>query len=116
MTEKVEINRSKTAVIIMDYQIRILDYLPKEQLPELLKRANIVLAKARQKGVPIIYVEVLRGERTPEMEIHPDIKIIIVSSYLDQSNITKAKELGAYKCISKNSKLFQVLDQIFEAI
>lgn len=74
MTEKVEINRSKTAVIIMDYQIRILDYLPKERLPELLKRANIVLAKARQKGVPVIYVEVIRGERTPEMEIHPDIK------------------------------------------
>ena len=74
MTEKVEINRSKTAVIIMDYQIRILDFLPKERVPELLKRANIVLAKVRQKGVPVIYVEVLRGERTPEMEIHPDIK------------------------------------------
>jgi len=74
VTEKVEINRSKAAVIIMDYQIRILDSLPKERLPELLKRANIVLAKARQKGVPVIYVEVIRGERTPEMEIHSDIK------------------------------------------
>ena len=74
MTEKLEINRSKAAVIIMDYQIRILDSLPKERLPELLKRANIVLAKARQKGVPVIYVEVIRGERTPETEIHPDIK------------------------------------------
>ena len=49
-------------------------------------------------------------------EIHPDIKIIVVSSYLDHNNISKAKELGAYKCISKNSQLFQVLDQIFEAI
>lgn len=74
MTEKVEINRSKSAVIIMDYQIRILDSLPKERLPELLRKANVVLAKARQKGVPVIYVEVIRGERTPEMEIHPDIK------------------------------------------
>jgi nicotinamidase-related amidase len=74
VTEKLEINRSKAAVIIMDYQIRILDSLPKERLPELLKRANIVLAKARQKGVPVIYVEVIRGERTPETEIHPDIK------------------------------------------
>ena len=74
MTEKIEIKRSKTAVIIMDYQKRILDFLPKERVPELLKKANIVLVKARQKGVPVIYVEVLRGERTPEMEIHPDIK------------------------------------------
>ena len=74
MTEKLEINRSKAAAIIMDYQIRILDSLPKERLPELLRRANIVLAKARQKGVPVIYVEVIRDESTPETEIHPDIK------------------------------------------
>ena len=74
MAVQLSINRSKTAVIIMDYQIRILDSLPKERLSGLLQRANRVLAKARQKGVPVIYVEVQRGERTPEMEIHPDIK------------------------------------------
>jgi nicotinamidase-related amidase len=74
MADKLTINRSKTAIIIMDYQIRILDSLPKERLPDLLKKANSVLAKARQKGVPVIYVEVQRGDRTPEMEIHPDIK------------------------------------------
>lgn len=74
MADKLTINRSKTTVIIMDYQIRILDSLPKERLPGLLKTANSVLVKARQKGVPVIYVEVQRGDRTPEMEIHPDIK------------------------------------------
>ncbi len=74
MAVQLSINRSKTAVIIMDYQIRILDSLPKERLKELLQRANRVLDKARQKGVPVIYVEVQRGDRTPEMEIHPDIK------------------------------------------
>ena len=61
-------------MLIMDYQIRILDSLPKEHLPVLLKTANSVLNKARQKGIPVIYVEVVRGERTPEMEIHHDIK------------------------------------------
>jgi nicotinamidase-related amidase len=74
MADKLTINRNKTAVIIMDYQIRILDSLPKEHLKGLLQRANTVLAKARQKGVTVIYVEVQRGDRTPEMEIHPDIK------------------------------------------
>ena len=49
-------------------------------------------------------------------EIHPDIKIIVVSSYLDHINISKARELGAFKCISKNSQLFPVLDQIFETM
>ena len=44
----------------------------------------------------------------------PSLKIIIISSYLDPSNISKAKELGAYHCTSKNSQMFQVLDQIVE--
>jgi nicotinamidase-related amidase len=74
MAVQLSINRSKTAVIIMDYQIRILDSLPKERISGLLQQANKVLAKARQKGVPVIYVEVQRGDRTPEMEIHPEIK------------------------------------------
>jgi len=74
MAEQLTVNKAKTAVIIMDYQIRILDSLPRERLPALLKTANNVLDKARQKGIPVIYVEVVRGERTPEMEIYPDIK------------------------------------------
>lgn len=74
MAVQLSINRSRTAVIIMDYQIRILDSLPKERLNGLLQRANRILAEARRKGIPVIYVEVQRGDRTPEMEIHPEIR------------------------------------------
>jgi len=74
MAMQLPIDRNKTAVIIMDYQIRILGFLPEERISGLLQKANRVLAKARQKDVRVIYVEVQRGDRTPEMEIHPDIK------------------------------------------
>jgi nicotinamidase-related amidase len=57
----------------MDYQIRILNSLSKEFQNELITRANKVLSKARQKGISVIYVEVRRGERTPETGIHPEI-------------------------------------------
>lgn len=46
----------------------------------------------------------------------PSLKIIIISSYLDPSNISIAKELGAYQCTHKNSQMFQVLDQIVETL
>ena len=48
--------------------------------------------------------------------MEPSLKIIIISSYLDPGNISKAKELGAYECTSKNSQMFQVLDQIIETL
>ncbi|MEW5802712.1 MAG: response regulator [bacterium] len=48
--------------------------------------------------------------------IRPGLKVIILSAYLDHRNIVKAKELGAYECISKNSQMFQVLDQIIDAL
>lgn len=49
-------------------------------------------------------------------EIIPDKKVIMVSSYLDSENISKAKELGVYKCIDKNSKLFHELDHVIETL
>lgn len=49
-------------------------------------------------------------------EINPNIKVIIISAYLDHSNISKAKELGAYGSVCKNTKLFKVLDQLFVGI
>lgn len=48
--------------------------------------------------------------------VRPDLKVIIVSAYLDQRNILKAKELGAYECTSKNSQMFQVLDRIIDTL
>ena len=57
----------KTAVLIMDYQIRIFNFFPQEIQDGLTARANKVLA--RRKGIPVIYIEVVRGDRTPEHAI-----------------------------------------------
>ncbi len=73
MTEQLSINRGKTAVLIMDYQNRQLSSFSEEFQKGILRRANEVLAKVRHVGIPVIYVEVVRGERTPETEIHPAI-------------------------------------------
>ncbi|MGA1842420.1 MAG: response regulator [bacterium] len=50
------------------------------------------------------------------LEICPEKKIIIISSYLDEESILKANKLGAYKCIHKSSKLFQELDNLIKEI
>lgn len=71
MAERLSFDRNRTAVLIMDYQNRQLSSFSKEFQNELLTRANTVLAKAHHEGIPVIYVEVRRGERTPETEIHP---------------------------------------------
>jgi len=47
-------------------------------------------------------------------EINPKNKVIIVSSFLNNENIIKSKELGAYKCINKNCNLFNELDDIID--
>ena len=73
MTEQLSLNRSKTTVLIMDYQNRQLSFFSEDFQNELILKANKVLAKARQDSIPIIYVEVRRGERTLETEIHPAV-------------------------------------------
>ena len=73
MPEQLSIDRSNTAILIMDYQNRQLSLFPEDAKQEFLARANGVLAKARHEGIPVIYVEVRRGEKTPETEIHPAI-------------------------------------------
>jgi len=73
MVTQLSIDRAKTAVILMDYQIRALSPFPAEFQKEIVRKANEVLAKVRSERIPVIYVEVVRGERTPEMAIHPDI-------------------------------------------
>ncbi len=70
MAEQLSFERDKTAVLIMDYQNRQLSGHPEAFQKELLAKANAVLAKARREGIPVIYVEVRRDERTPETEIH----------------------------------------------
>ena len=73
MAEQLSFDRNKTAVLIMDYQNRQLSNFSNAFQDELLAKANTVLAKARRESIPVIYVEVRRGERTPETEIHPAI-------------------------------------------
>ena len=73
MTEQLSLSRSKTTVLIMDYQNRQLSFFSEDFQNELISKANKVLAKARQDSIPVIYVEVRRGERTLETEIHPAV-------------------------------------------
>ncbi|MFC1988276.1 cysteine hydrolase [Chloroflexota bacterium] len=73
MAMQSSIDRAKTAVILMDYQLRQLSHFPAEFQKELLRKANEVLAKARFERIPVVYVEAVHGERTPERAIHPDI-------------------------------------------
>ena len=73
MAGTLTIDKSKTAVLIMDYQNRMLNELSEPARKEILEKANSILAKARKDNMPVIYVEVRKGERTPEMEIHPGV-------------------------------------------
>ncbi len=73
MAEQLSIDNGKTAVLIMDYQNRQLSNFSEEFQEEILGKANAVLAEARNRSIPVIYVEVVRGERTPEREIHSAI-------------------------------------------
>src|SRR5271157_1328922 len=73
MAKQLTLDRCKTAILIMDYQNRMLNELAEEPRKEILRKANEILSKARSKSIPVIYIEVRRGERTPEMEIHPAI-------------------------------------------
>ena len=71
MAQQLSIDLSKTAVIVMDYQRRQLSAFSEQFQKEIIARANEVLAKARQKGIFVVNIEVQRGERTRETEIHP---------------------------------------------
>ena len=73
MADQLTLDRCKTAVLIMDFQNRMLNELSEAARKDILKKANDILSKARQIGIPVIYIEVRRGERTPEMEIHPGV-------------------------------------------
>jgi nicotinamidase-related amidase len=73
MVGQLIIDKKKTAMLIMDYQNRMLNELSEHARKEILEKANAILEKARKANIPVIYVEVRRGERTPEMEIHHSI-------------------------------------------
>ncbi len=75
MTQPFKIDRGKTAVLIMDFQQRIINTVASE--PEnVVKQASQVLQGARSAGIPVIYV-VHRGgafaEYAPDVELHDGV-------------------------------------------
>ena len=75
MTQQVAIDRDKTAVLIMDFQQRIVDNYASD--PEaVVQKASQVLQGARRAGIPVIYV-VHRGQDfqdyAPDVELHQGV-------------------------------------------
>jgi len=96
MTDQLNIEHGTTAILIMDYQYRQLLGQQEARRDALLANAGSVLASARSKGIPVIYVEVRSrkgppdfrpwdhyrrqksgredlGKREKEFEIHPAV-------------------------------------------
>ncbi len=61
------IDKSKTAVLIMDYQKEIVTMLAEEQQKPLFQSARMVLDAARQVRLPVIYVVVRFRDGYPEV-------------------------------------------------
>jgi len=98
MAEQLSLDLKKTVVLIMDYQNRQLSNFSTAFQDEILAKANTVLAKARRESVPVIYVEVRRGERTAETEIHPAItpesgEMVLTKSRTGPFSTTKLDEV-----------------------
>jgi len=98
MAEQLSLDPKKTTVLIMDYQNRQLSNFSDAFRDEILAKANTVLAKARHDGIPVIYVEVRRGERTPETEIHPAVtpesgEMVLTKSRVVPFSTTKLDEV-----------------------
>lgn len=68
MSEKVKVDPSKTAVLIMDYQFRQIKNQPEQKRDALLKNARNVLDAARRLKLPIIHVEVRSRQGPPEFK------------------------------------------------
>ncbi len=72
MTQNLKIDREKTAVLIMDFQQRMINNTASDP-EDVVKKAAQVLAGARGAGIPVIYV-IHRGggliEYAPDVELH----------------------------------------------
>jgi isochorismate hydrolase len=55
MTQNLKIDREKTAVLIMDFQQRMINNTASDP-EDVVKKAAQVLAGARGAGIPVIYV------------------------------------------------------------
>jgi len=61
------IDKSRTALLIMDYQNDIVGMLPEKEQGPLLERAASILTEARRAAIPVIYVVVRFREGYPEI-------------------------------------------------
>ncbi len=67
MNDPATFEKGQAAVLIMDYQNDIANMLPEEQRIPLLKRAASILNKARESGLPVIYVVIHFRDGYPEI-------------------------------------------------
>lgn len=65
--DKLAVDNDRTAVLIMDYQNDIIGMLPEKEQTPLLEKAGAILKKARQAGLPVIYVVVRFRDGFPEI-------------------------------------------------
>jgi hypothetical protein len=63
------VNKSRTAVLIMDYENDIVSKIPQDARAALLERASVVLKEARKAKLPIIYVVVRFREGYPDVNL-----------------------------------------------
>ena len=63
------VNKSRTAVLIMDYENDIVSTIPQDARAALLDRASLVLTEARQAKLPIIYIVVRFREGYPDVNL-----------------------------------------------
>ena len=61
------IDRSRTALLIMDYQNDIVNLLPEKEREPLLDKAGTLLKEARRAGIQVIYVVVRFRDGYPEI-------------------------------------------------
>jgi nicotinamidase-related amidase len=61
------IDKSRTALLIMDYQNDIVNFLPEKDRGPLLEKASSILREARRAGVQVIYVVVRFRDGYPEI-------------------------------------------------
>ncbi|MGA1864938.1 MAG: response regulator [bacterium] len=99
-------NAVKNHLLQKEYEVEICTSCAEFKNKINIKRFDLILLDLRLKdgqGLDIL---------KDISEITPGKKVVMISSYLDNENISKAKKFGAYKCINKNSNLFYELDHI----
>jgi len=74
MADTALIDRNKTAVIIIDFQVGSLGFFPKEIEDGLISRANQYQPRARQKGIPVIFSD-SKSRKDPDTELHPQLVV-----------------------------------------